>query len=160
MRIFRPVHRVVAAAGDVGVVIAGGQEDPATEASQGQGQSPGRLAVETVGIEQIAGQKHHIGGVVIGPVHQAAQGVPALLPEEGRLPVIQTCKGTVQMQVGGVQELHAWGWSSCQPLHTSTHSTKLSPQQRCSSSQVSSMAEAALPTAGNTVSNRFSDTSR
>ena len=63
-------------------------------------------------------------------------------------------------QVGGVEDPHASGRSSCQPLHTSTHSTKFSPQQRCSSSQVSSMADAALPTAGNTVAKRRRDTSK
>ena len=160
MHILRPLYSAVAAAGGVKIMVAGSQEDPAPEAPQGQGQGPGRLAIEPVGVKQISGQKHYIGLMVVGPIHHTAQDIPALLAAEGRLLLRQTRKSAVQVQIRRMQELHAWGWSSCQPLHTSTHSTKLSPQQRSSSSQVSSMAEAALPTAGNTVSNRFSDTSR
>lgn len=48
---------------------------------------------------------------------------------------------------------------SCHPLQTSIHPLKFE-QQRSSSSQVSSMALAALPAAGNTVLNRRSDSSR
>ena len=49
--------------------------------------------------------------------------------------------------------------SSLQPLHTSTHATKLE-EYFSSSSQVISMALLLLPAAGNTVSNRCRDTSR
>ena len=49
--------------------------------------------------------------------------------------------------------------SGRQPLQTSTHSTKLE-EYFSSSSQVISMALLLLPAAGNTVSNRFRETSR
>ena len=49
-------------------------------------------------------------------------------------------------------------YASCQPLHTSIQALAFENANR--SSQVSSIAELELPAAGNTVSNRLSDTSR
>ena len=141
-------------------MVAGRDHRLALKAAQRLRQQPGGIAAHGIAVKQIAGQQHQLYVVVVGPVHQTLYALPALGTALASLLRCQGAEGTVQMEVPGVQNAHHHPSSSCQPLHTSTHWTKFFPQQRSSSSQVSSMALAALPTAGNTVSNRFRDTSR
>ena len=54
----------------------------APKAGQGLGQHLGRLTVQLVRVEQVPGQEHQLGPVVVGPVPQAAGQLPALLPPQ------------------------------------------------------------------------------
>jgi len=97
---------------------------------------------------------------------QLIQSMTDQLPQPGerlfqgrRLSGRQGAEGAVQVEVRAVQKPDHPCSSGRQPLHTSTHAAKLEAY-RSSSSQVISTALLLLPAAGNTVSNRFMDTSR
>ena len=152
MHVVGPQRAGVGTAGRVGVVVAGGDDHLPLKAAQS--------AAEVVAIEQVACQQQELHAVVIGPVHHALRHAAALGTALAGLLRRQGAEGAVQMEVSGVKDADHHASSGCQPLQTSTHWVKFLPQQRSSSSQVSSMALAALPTAGNTVSKRFRDTSR
>ena len=160
MHIVRPQRAGVGTAGGVGIVVAGGDDHLSPKAAQRLRQQAGGIAADGGAVKEVACQQHQLYVVVVGPVHQTLYALPALGTALASLRRCQGAEGTVQMEVPGVQNAHHHASSSCQPLHTSTHWTKFFPQQRSSSSQVSSMALAALPTAGNTVSKRLRDTSR
>ena len=131
----------------------------APELCQRGGQLLRRLAVDAVAVEQVARQQHQLYAVIIGVLHHAAGQIAPLLPP---LPgcSFRPVKALSRWKSAACRMRTIYASSACQPLHTSTQLTKFLPQQRSSSSQFSSMALAALPTAGNTVSNRFKDTSR
>ena len=160
MHVVGPQRAGVGTAGRVGVVVAGGDDHLPLKAAQSAGQQLGGVAAEVVAIEQVACQQQELHAVVIGPVHHALRHAAALGTALAGLLRRQGAEGAVQMEVSGVKDADHHASSGCQPLQTSTHWVKFLPQQRSSSSQVSSMALAALPTAGNTVSKRFRDTSR
>ena len=160
MHIVRPQRTGVGAAGGIGVVVTGRDHRLAPERAQRGGHQPCGVAAHGVAVKQVACQQQKLHLVVVGPVHQTLHALPALGPALAGLLRRQRAEGAVQMEVACMQDAYHHASPSCQPLHTSTHWTKFFPQQCSSSSQVSSMALAALPTAGNTVSNRFRDTSR
>ena len=159
MDVLRPGRRLPGTAGAVPVVVAGGDEHPGLHPAQGGGELLPRLPEGAGAVEQVPRQQHQADAPFIGVVRQTEQQLPALPAALRRPPVRQGAEGAVQVEVRGVEEADHACSSGRQPLHTSTHSTKLEAY-RSSSSQVISTALLLLPAAGNTVSNRFRDTSR
>ena len=165
MHVFRPLHRQVGAAGAVPVMVAGGNIDLGVHLTQGGGKTLRRVPVSRRAVEQVSCQQHQLHAVLIGVVGKAHRQFPALPAAVRRLLRRQSGKGTVQVEVRRVNEfqhspLPQFSFSSGrQPLVTSTQATKLE-EYFSSSSQVISMALLLLPAAGNTVSNRFRETSR
>ena len=116
-------------------MVARGDAHRSLHAAQGIGKLLTGFPEHTGAVQQIACQQHQGNTVGIDVVCQAEHQFPALPAAGGGLLSCQGAESAVQMKVRPVDEFEhglppliifrSGAHSACQPLHTSTHSTKL-----------------------------------